>query len=397
MEKKKKRDTDRQKAYNLEIISVLKAKSCKESPITVKTIQNEINKTFYAHVTEKGPDLKTIRSRLADIMWVISQKSSLFLPGNNLFWDPDEEMPQLGFTIECCIKDKKGNFIPYYEIDSDDHKSTTKYYYYEHILDEDELSLLIEGVETNTSKNTLELQSLVRRIASLSPVHMHNYLTKRYYIKDNKVVYFYQSDNLKKLKELISEKKLVSIIKCYYNTNHEQTTEDVEEPYKVLPVRTINIKGYCYLEAISYDPETDKSSFRYFRLDQIIINDKGQKMTTLQKKIQYNHPEDKSKLKVSEYRFPYPVMVRGENQDIMMHVSNTHEMLNILYDFFGDKANIHEDYTTPSRLIVSVNAPVDGIKAFAKQYCTEVKIKYPKKLAEEVKEDLKKALEMYEK
>ena len=65
MEKKEKGP----KAYNLKIISVLKAKSSKESPITVKTIQNELNKIFY---DEKVPDLKTIRSQLSDIISVIS-------------------------------------------------------------------------------------------------------------------------------------------------------------------------------------------------------------------------------------------------------------------------------------------------------------------------------------
>ncbi|MBR4341119.1 MAG: WYL domain-containing protein [Lachnospiraceae bacterium] len=404
MEKKEKGP----KAYNLKIISVLKAKSSKESPITVKTIQNELNKIFY---DEKVPDLKTIRSQLSDIISVISEKISLRFPSNPYFYGTYDTMPQLGFTIECCIKDSKGNYIPYKETDSDDcedyisgeigseykkiKRLTTKYYYYQHLLNERDLSLLIEDLETNNSIRSLELQSLIRRIASLSPVYMRNYLTKRYNTNNTNVEYFVLSENLKKLKEAISERKLVSIVKCYYNTDHVLTEENIDEPYLVLPVKTINVKGYCYMEAISYDQEADKSTIKYFRLDQMCIKGDVQKPNTLQK-FQYRFPKDKSTLDVSEYRFPYLFMGRNETQRIKMQVSNTHEMLNVLYDFFGGNTDIREEDASSTWLSVSVTAPIDGIKAFAKEYCTEVKILSPKTLAYEVKEDLKKALELYE-
>ena len=272
------------RVYILYIISVLKAQSDKEHPMTVENIRQAIAHTFFEDQDNLAPDIKTIRNQLKAIMEhsAIDYSDANYAVWNGSGMDEDEEDMeyedefdeedivldpienssfQLGFQIRRCIKnnnymEKSGNSKegeptpvkkkkknaanaveePYIDYDPFDEnpllpanaKNMTQYYYYKSLFDDSEVSLLIHSLEAFNYISAKDITSLVTKLANLNPHSMKRYQNKNYsygksYDPRLEAQQSHLLKNLAQLSKILRDesKPFAKIVNGYYNKDHE--------------------------------------------------------------------------------------------------------------------------------------------------------------------------------
>ncbi len=368
-----------QRIYALYILSILRSYSTGDHPLSISEIKERIEFEFPEEFNGKAPDVKTIRNQLNAMIETIKASDSL----------------QLGFSIECCIRDND-RFIPVStELSEDEEnndvkkgRSATKYYYYQSIFEDSEISMLMDSLEAHNYLSAVDISELVIKLSSLAPGLFSEYSSKIYTSgsSDPRIDNFqaYLLENLRILHEVIGRKEFAYITKYYYDKNMDLIPESYE-PVLIRPLKLMFNNGYYYLIAVQYSTTKKKYFNVHYRVDR--IGDIEPHKPTRQERIDFKgeKPGDPA-----AYRLHHPVMYGDDLTRVRMYVTNTHFMLNTLADYFGSAATITE--LDDNVLEVSVTASIGGMHLFAMEYCANVRIVSPAELADRVKKDLSKAL-----
>ncbi len=370
--------------YPLYILYVLKKYSDGDNPLTVTEIYEKLNEDY---VSEGKADRSTVARTLI-------------------------EMENAGNMIPVRLVMKAGTsrgkkFVPYSV--SDGEKSRTKYYYYEQPFSEEEILTISDSVEAYNYLTVKDITDIIDNLASLCPstYSIVKYVNNR----EDKLIKNPDSDakvlaNIRSLNRIIKENVYAKITYCNYGTDGKL---HVRKGYPKIfkPLKLIWGNGYYYCISKNDHLETPVN----LRLDRMEKIEKVTKLSPEQEK-KYVVPKDLIPSK-SMYRLQHPIMFGGkaENIKLIFFANDKNGMLNAMVDTFGRnikmtparKEDIEKIFTDPSLadrsdgewILARVQASLRGMALFATQYSTDLRILSPAELVDEVRNRLKKAIELY--
>lgn len=380
----------------LYILLTLKNHSDSEHPMSIKEITQKANSEFY-HIFSDEVSINT--STVSRILDTLCTDVSLGFQNVPIDFFNDES--NLGFNIYCVMKMPNGNWEYYKSPESG--KGPKKFYYYESIFTEAELTTLIDSVETYNYFSSEDISGLVSKLLGLRPVS--NYLNKynrsasSRFKDENSLVL----SNIDDFNRIIKANDFATITYCSYNSKFQLIPRD-GYPRLIRPLSMMWSNGYYYLIAIlgpGYSPAN-------LRLDR--ITDVSAVSPTPEMRIKYRTDLN---FDATTYRLNHPVMYGGEVQHISMLYldSPDNSMNNAIMDVFGKHTKIRpatESEITQHIHTNNASNPLDGFwmhadfqstiggaELFATQYCRYCKIISPRQLQAKVSRNLKTGLSLY--
>ena len=229
--------------------------------------------------------------------------------------------------------------------------------YYEHDFTESELHMLIDGLLFSRSVPYKPRKDLIEKLGNLS---------SSYFSKRMRHVHSMSADapqnpglfyNIEVLDEAIAEGKQVEITYGYYGTDlklHKAVNEDGSEKVQLLnPYQLVASEGRYYLIC-------NKDNY-----DNVV--------------------------KLQDYVYQNVNMFAGQPETVEFEIPKS--AVSLVIDFFGKHPSFHEnrDGTVSCTLKVSRAA----MRHWASQFATVVRVVSPPELAEEVREEIRKAARNY--
>ena len=262
-------------------------------------------------------------------------------------------------------------------------------WYLEHDFSDAELRLMIDSLLFSKQLSRTHNEKLIGKIKNLSSVHFGGKIKHIYYIPNNtsnkEVLY-----NVEILNEAIDRNKKVRF--CVYSYQKDKKLHprlwgdgNVKE-YIVNPYQMVVTNGRYYLIG-----NIDKfDNIAHFRIDRI----KGIKIVEDSVRKKYTEiPEMKDGFQLGKHMAEHVYMFSGKSERVQF-IAKTY-LYNDLMDWFGDDLRFIKEENNEVLCEVSVN--LKSMKLWALQYSPHVKVISPKSLVEEIKQDLKYALNEYEK
>ena len=333
-----------------------------------------------AAVFEVSPPISPRYSTISNLL-----KKHTQLPGS---------FASLPIQLKCVMASKnsrgKVTYIPYqdwehnYEANNvEPPPNQPRYYYLESPLSRGEWRILSDMVKVYpyiSSKQTNKFLSAIRRMA---PGIRTDRADNRYAFKHEENKKFFS--NIELLDSAISARRSVTIRYGNYVLEEKdgewlpalRQRENKKDDYKVWridPYALMWSNGYYYLVGKNI-------GMMNLRVDRIID------VAVLQDTFEL--PAD---FDPCAYRDRSPVMYPGDPTHIKLRCKT--DMVNVLLDFFGPQARFDKpqgDYTC-----VRLNVAKSGVKLFAMQYAGRVEVLEPPELRNEIKNDLRAALDQYE-
>ena len=259
--------------------------------------------------------------------------------------------------------------------------------YYEHDFTESELHMLIDGLLFSRSVPYKPRKDLIEKLGNLS---------SSYFSKRMRHVHSMSADapqnpglfyNIEILDEAIAEGKQVEITYGYYGTDlklHKAVNEDGSEKVQLLnPYQLVASEGRYYL-ICNKDNYDNVANYRIDRITGIRKLD-----TPVKPKSQVAGLEDG--LKLQDYVYQNVNMFAGQPETVEFEIPKS--AVSLVIDFFGKHPSFHEkpDGTVSCTLKVSRAA----MRHWASQFATVVRVVSPPELAEEVREEIRKAARNY--
>ena len=259
--------------------------------------------------------------------------------------------------------------------------------YYEHDFTESELHMLIDGLLFSRSVPYKPRKELIEKLGNLSSSwfskrmrHVHSMSADS---PQNRNLFL----NIEVLDEAIAEGKQVEVVYGYYGTDlelHESLNEDGSVKKQLLnPYQLVASEGKYYL-ICNNDKYSNAANYRIDRIMDIRKLD-----TPVKPKNRVEGLENG--LKVQDYLYQNVGMFTGEPERVEFTVPKKH--VSLVIDYFGRHASFHEqpDGTVSCNLLVSR----DAMKHWAAQFATIVRVTEPPDLVEEIRAELRKAVENY--
>lgn len=250
-----------------------------------------------------------------------------------------------------------------------------------------ELRLLIDGLLFSKNIPNKQCKELITKIEGLSNVYFRSRMNHVHAIADdmpqNKQLFY----TIEVLDEAISNQKQVSFFYNEYSTDkklHPRVTDDGKERvYTMNPYAIAATNGRYYL--ICNNDKYDTVS--NYRLDRIT----GIKMLNTPIKPMKEVKGLENGFDLPKHMAEHIYMYSGESA--VVNFSFDKRILNDLFDWFGnDITFLGED---GEYLNASVRVNLEAMRKWALQYSLYVKVNSPGSLAENIKEDLKKACSNY--
>lgn len=218
-------------------------------------------------------------------------------------------------------------------------------------------------------------QSQVRHIASMPQTHT-----------DNQCVFL----NIEDLGQAIEEQKKVRFHYCEYGTDKKlhlkKGADGNVREYVVTPYQMAVQEGKYYL-ICNYDAYDDISNYRLDRIKDVeILDEPGKPFEKLQ-------GSNGGYLDLAAYMKEHPSMYAGENVHARLRVVRA--MISDMVDIFGKDIRFSDE--DEQRITVSLYANERAVAQFAKSYAPDVVVLEPERLREEVKSEIERALEEYQK
>lgn len=397
------------------ILSILKEYSTRENPMSISAIQKKLEEDYCQDSNMTVPDIKTIRTQLQNMIYSLRN----YTPATSYI-----QRYRFGFDIILCGKTKKDGKLVYDEITenteclnnfSTDIQPTeyeiaeekgllinAQYYYYKNIFDDKEMNLMMQSLESYNYLSSEDISELVLKLNCLNPQAVQS---KHYDQPDAPRLRNEDSNlltNMQDLHDIIMVKGFAKILLGYYNADHQLATYTPKKEYLVRPLRIIFNNGYYYLLASQFSESKQKHFTNHFRVDRLILIDACKK-DSVPNAEKYPSP-DAFQADAASYRLHHPVMYGDDLIRVTMLVENSEYMLNVLMDFFGTAAMIKpydasaaNGASQSSFLEVKLDQVAQGgVRLFATEYCSKVRILTPTKLADAVRKDLAAAMELYD-
>lgn len=251
-----------------------------------------------------------------------------------------------------------------------------------------ELRLLIDSLLFSKHLPYSQCKELVMKLEALSNKYFRasmNYISTMPEDKTNNKQVFY---NIDILDEAIGKERKVSFKYLEYGTDKKQHPKldknGEERVYVASPYQMVAKEGKYYL-ICNYDPYDDVSNYRIDRITDIEILDV--KIKSFEKLKGSNG----QRFDLSEYMKKHVYMYSSEDSTVCFRIIKS--MISDIIDMFGKDVRFYDE----SEESVCVKAKVNeaAMVQFAQSYAPDVEILEPVKLREQVKQELKKGLQVY--
>ena len=259
--------------------------------------------------------------------------------------------------------------------------------YYEHDFTESELHMLIDGLLFSRSVPYSSRKELIKKLGDLSSSHFSQRMRHVHSMSadspENKKLFL----NIEVLDEAITEGKQVEILYGYYGTDlklHERRNDDGTVKKQLLnPYQLVASEGRYYL-ICNKDNYDNVANYRIDRIMEITLLD-----TPSKPRNQVAGLEDG--LKLEKYMYQHVNMFSGEPEKVEFIVPKKY--VSLVIDFFGKHVSFFEkeDDTVSCNIMVSREA----MRHWASQFAGIVRVVSPESLAEEIREEIRKAAANY--
>lgn len=251
-----------------------------------------------------------------------------------------------------------------------------------------ELRLLIDSILFSKHIPYNQCKRLIEKIEGLSNRYFKSRMRHVYNLPvdqpKNKEIFY----TIEILDEAIEKKKQVVFNYGVYGTDKKlhlkkrRSGEPIE--YTINPYQMVASNGRYYLIA-----NVDRyDNVSHYRLDHI----RNIRMTDISVKPAKKVRGFENGINLPKHMAEHIYMFSGESKRIVM---KTHpDMANELIDWFGNGVKFSDE--TKDSVIASVTANAEAMRYWALQYAPYVTIISPQELVDTVKEDLEKALDLYD-
>ncbi len=253
-----------------------------------------------------------------------------------------------------------------------------------------ELRLLIDSLLFSRHIPYNQCKELVEKLESLSNIYFRShvrFISRMPEDRDNNQQLFL---NIEMLDEAISRNRKVSFHYTEYGTDKKvhikKRPDGPERVYVISPYQMAAKDGKYYL-ICNYDKYDDISNYRLDRIrDLKILDEKSRPFETL--KWSNGRPLD-----LAEYMREHVYMFSSDNVLAKFRIPKA--MISDVIDMFGMDVRFFDE--NESSVSVSANVNELAMIQFAKSYAPDVILLEPKRLAEQVKNELEEAVQIYDK
>jgi len=286
------------------------------------------------------------------------------------------------YAMECDRRSVKNNILSLQEMGYD--ISMEKgYRLMSRDFDDSELRILIDSVLFSKSISTRQAKGLIKKLRE----HGSNYFNVKVSHVCNlpdlpRTVNKQAMYALDSINDAISEKRKISFIYNEMGTDFKLHPTR-EEPYVVNPYQIVANNGRFYIIA-NYDKYDNIIHFRVDKMTDVrVLEDKAKPMKEI--------PELKDGLNLPRHMVEHMYMFSGPS--IPVKLETTEDMMQELVDWFGNDFHVEKVVNGKIRARVTCNAK--AMRYWALQYGSYVEVLEPKKIREELLEDIKAIAEKY--
>ncbi len=261
-------------------------------------------------------------------------------------------------------------------------------FYLKRPFEDSELRLLIDAIMFSMNISDKHRKDLANKLCMLSNKRFKSRIKHivgvRSDINRNQQIFA----NIEMIDEAISRNRKISFNYMEYGTDkklHPKVhKEGNERVYIINPYQMAAKDGKYYL-ICNYEKYDDISNYRIDRIKNIeILKDKRKPFEKLQE-------ANGGSLNLNEYMKEHIYMYSSGNENVTFKIVKA--MISDVLDMFGDNVKFKDETDTHVTVMTKVN--VRSMKQFAKNFAPDVEVIKPEYLREEIKEELKKALEAY--
>ena len=254
-------------------------------------------------------------------------------------------------------------------------------------FDDSELRLLIDGLLFSKHIPYSQCKELVKKLEGLSNKYFQSRVKYIRTLPDNAPVNRQLFLTIDVLDEAISRGRQVKFRYCSYGTDKKlHPREDAEgqvREYIVNPYQMATASGKYYL-ICNYDKYDNVANFRLDRISDIRILDTPAKPMREVQGLEHG-------LDLPKHMAEHIYMFSGESEPVTFRFKKY--LLNDVMDWFG--SDIAFTNETEDEITARVHVNLQAMRRWALQYAVHAKVLSPEGLVEEVKEDLKAAVENY--
>lgn len=264
---------------------------------------------------------------------------------------------------------------------------------YEHDFTHEELYLIIDGILFSKQIPSYQRKDMIEKLEKLTSKHFKSRLSRIDTIWSdgpiNKQLFY----NIKILDESMSQSKQVSFNYNNYVVDEKsklvlqpRTNQDgVARKYLINPYRMVATNGRYYL-ICNNDKYDNISHYRLDRMTNIQDLDKDRKSHKEVKGLEHG-------LDLSKHMKEHIYMFAGESVMVKMRF-NKHILSEFIDWFSTDDIDFSDQ--TEDEVTVSVRVNQTAMRKWALQYAIHVRVLSPSSLVEEIKQDIKLAMQKYE-
>ena len=261
-------------------------------------------------------------------------------------------------------------------------------FYLNHEFTDSELRLLVDSVMFSTHISREQSQRLVKKLKGLSNIYFDSRV--RYIIKppvektDNRQLFY----NIELLDEAISKGRKVRFHYTEYHSDkkpHKRRRADgTVREYVINPYHMAAREGKYYL-ICNYNKYDDVTNYRIDRICDIEILDEATKPFE-------SLPESNGRrLDIRDYMTKHPYMFASEDIRAVFRIDKI--ILSDTIDMFGKNIRLTDE--TDEQITVTVTVNEMAVEQFAKSFTPFVEIIAPKRLREQMIDNMRIGLEKY--
>ncbi len=239
-----------------------------------------------------------------------------------------------------------------------------------------ELRLLIDSLLFSKHIPYSQCKELIGKLSNLSNIYfdakVKHIRTMRESMPKNKELFY----TIEILDEAMSKNRKVAFTYNFYDTDKKLHPRR-EEKYIVNPYQIAATNGRYYL-ICNYDKYDDISNYRVDRITNIELLD------------------ERAKPKPSDWTLPkhmaeHIYMFAGDSERVVFRAKRY--IVSEIIDWFGTDVTFTD--VTDDEVTARVNVNLNAMRLWAVQYAKHIRVTHPETLAEDIKNDLKEAIENY--
>lgn len=250
-----------------------------------------------------------------------------------------------------------------------------------------ELRLLIDSVLFSKHLPYRQCRSLIQKIEGLSNIYFKSKVKHVRNLPENKIHNKQLFYNIEILDEAISKGKQVEFLYNSYGTDKKMTSrlasDGIARTYTINPYQMVATNGRYYL-ICNYDKYDNVANYRVDRITNIKLLDSPIKPSKQVKGLEHGFDLPKH---MAEHIY----MFTGESKPVTFTAKNY--LIGELVDWFGN--DIEFSNQTEQHVTAKVQVNLQAMRCFALQYARHLTITNPPSLVEEVKQDLREAVDNY--